>query len=129
MPAFVLLFNIEEKKAAFIRMQLAVMKIRSIAVDPADFDQTIAAILGLEAKTGKVCEAPFREEMLLLGNFSRAQLDAFLGSFAKNRVPPVALKAMLTGTNVGWTAQRLASELSEEHERILQMKREKERSE
>ena len=61
MPALILLFNIEGKKAAFIRWQSAVMKIRSISVTPADHGQTIAAILGFEPKTGEECSAPFSE--------------------------------------------------------------------
>ena len=67
--------------------------------------------------------------MLLLAGFSRAQLDTFLASFAKNGVPPVALKAMLTETNLGWTAQQLAHELAEEHERLGRMKKEQNKTE
>ena len=38
----------------------------------------------------------FSDEMIVLKDFSSAQMDGFLAFFRENQIPPIALKAMLT---------------------------------
>ena len=64
-------------------------------------------------------EAPekLQEEMLVLCNFSEARLDALLQGMRRSGIR-IALKAMLTESNAGWTFLQLYEELSEEHARM-----------
>ncbi len=61
---------------------------------------------------------PFTDEMLVLCNFSSAQLNGFLGGFKRVQIPPVALKAVLTDTNLHWSAVMLQQELAQEHQAL-----------
>ena len=56
------------------------------------------------------CPTPFREEMLVLHQFSDADLDILLQALrsAGVRIP---LKAVVTETNLGWTALQLRNAL------------------
>lgn len=58
----------------------------------------------------------FREEMLVLKDFSEAQLNAFLQFFRENQIAPVALKAVLTPVTQHWNSLELYTELQKEHE-------------
>ncbi len=110
----VLLFNIKGEKLKKIKMLSAVLKIKAVEISPDDFAQTLGALSGLEEKTGIRQESAFSEEMLVMVHFSRAHMNAFLGGFKRNKIPTIALKAMLTPTNTGWSANRLFEEISAE---------------
>lgn len=43
------------------------------------------------------------------------QVDAFLAEYKKAGVEPIALKAVITGNNIFWTAERTQKELLREH--------------
>ena len=57
----------------------------------------------------------FSDEMIVLKDFSSAQMDSFLAFFRENQLPPVALKAMLTPVTQHWSSIQLHDELSREH--------------
>ena len=57
----------------------------------------------------------FSDEMIVLKDFSSAQMDGFLAFFRENQIPPVALKAMLTPVTQHWSSIQLHDELSREH--------------
>ena len=57
----------------------------------------------------------FQEEMMVLKDFSSAQMDGFLAFFRENQIPSVALKAMLTPVTQHWSSVQLHNELSREH--------------
>ena len=46
----------------------------------------------------------FSDEMIVLKDFSSAQMDSFLAFFRENQLPPVALKAMLTPVTQHWSS-------------------------
>lgn len=62
----------------------------------------------------------FQEEMLVMKDFSEAQLTAFLHFFRENQLSPVALKAILTPVTQHWNSLELYSELKKEHEAMKQ---------
>lgn len=57
----------------------------------------------------------FSDEMIVLKDFSSAQMDGFLAFFHENQIPPIALKAMLTPVTQHWSSIQLHDELSREH--------------
>ena len=48
-------------------------------------------------------------------NFSNALMNQFLLGFRKKKIPPVALKAVLTPENSAWDSCKLHEELLREH--------------
>lgn len=100
--------------------------IRVRKVDPADFGQQIGLIAGLPEfeRSQTVEEAePFTEELMLMQGFDQALLDDFLNRFRQRRVKSVALKAVITPTNSGWTLLHLHDEIAREHEYMMQQRR------
>ena len=64
-------------------------------------------------------ETPPEEPVLLIQGFDRKGLDAVLRALrektAEMGAVPVALKAVVTPTNLDWTVEALARELRQEH--------------
>ena len=115
--ALVLLYNIKDEakrlKIGFAAWKLGVA-VRSVA--PEDHAHPVGYLLGLE-DFSPAAEAgdSFSEEMLLMHGLSSAQFSGFLDALRRSRVP-VALKAVATEHNVGWSSAALCRELQQEHE-------------
>lgn len=58
------------------------------------------------------------EEMLVLYGFTNRRLDEFLSQLRRAKVPPVALKAVVTETNADWSFYELYQEIRAEHEKM-----------
>ena len=56
------------------------------------------------------------EEMLVMANFPTRLLDTFLQKYRRKKLAPIALKAVLTETNLRWDSLQLHEELKREHE-------------
>ena len=111
----VLLFNIKGEKLDKIVKILTILSIEAKVIDKKDFGQTLGALIGESEKTEAVVIKDFSSEMLIMVNFTRAQMDVFLGSFKAQGIEPVALKAVATQTNLAWRADDLVRELQREH--------------
>lgn len=72
---------------------------------------------GIEAAGTGPAELPvIPEEVMVLKQFSSQRLDMLLSGLRRAGVPRIALKAVLTEHNSGWTFYHLYQELKEEHE-------------
>ena len=58
----------------------------------------------------------FREEMIVMKDFSGTDLDNFYDYFSKNNIPLPSLCAVLTNINVQWSSVRLYEALVQERE-------------
>ena len=58
------------------------------------------------------------EEMLVLYGFTNRRLDEFLSQLRRAKVPPVALKAVVTETNADWSFYELYQEIRAEHDKM-----------
>ena len=111
----VLLYNLTaDPRGPKLRAYLAGRNIRAIDVPPADDLQPLGALLGLPGfeKTGP--SSPVR-------TFSEPMLVMF--AMQGKGLSPVALKAVVTPTNVSWTSAALYHELKQEHAAFLQQRR------
>ncbi len=118
-PSVMLCYNLQGEKAAQIKLLAMRLRVRIREVAPGEYGETLAALCGMEPGTGAAPMAePFADEMLVLANFSSAQLNDFLSAFRHARIPSVHLKAVLTDTNMRWHSQALHRELTEEHKAI-----------
>ena len=61
---------------------------------------------------------PFPEEMLLMAAFPDALVDALLAGLKREKLAPVARKAVLTPFNAAWDSRKLHAELSAEAARF-----------
>ena len=62
--------------------------------------------------------------MLVMHQFSNARLEEFLRQLKKAGVPRIALKAVVTATNAGWSLRELYQELCREEEAVQRQKEE-----
>ena len=90
--------------------------LRTRLVEPAEYGLPRGELV-----EGKAPETPwtgeaFEDEVLLLVNCTGPLLDKFLQGFRRNKIPPVALKAVLTPTNREWDSVALHAELCRERQ-------------
>ena len=109
----ILLYNLDNSKGAKIRRMCLPLGLRARLVKPEEY--------GLP--DGAAPETPwtgetFGDEMLVLVNCTGPLLDRFLQGFRRNKIPPVALKAVLTPTNRTWDSAALHAELLRERQAI-----------
>lgn len=114
----VLLYNLDNPKGAKIRRMALPLGLRTRLVAPEQYGLTLAALTEGEEPESPWAGEGFEEEMLLLVNCPGPLLDRFLQGFRRNKIPPVALKAVLTPTNREWDSVALHAELCREREAI-----------
>lgn len=115
----VLLYNLDTPKGRQVKLLCLTMKFRVRTVVPREYGQTLKALMGREPAAEEYGGPGFPEEMLVMADFSNAQMNAFLQGFRRKKIPSVALKAMLTPTNSQWDSLQLHAELLQEHEAML----------
>lgn len=71
-----------------------------------------------EGFSGGNVPAQIPEKVLVLYGFGERKLNEMLNQFRKAKVPPIALKAVLTEHNCGWSFYELYQELRQEHEKM-----------
>ena len=117
----VLLYQIKgTKTAALLKPVLLKLGIRVRIVEPEQYLQSIGFLAGNKA----FAESPeaydgagFDEPMMVMAGFSERKLDLFLTEMRRKKVPPIALKAIVTTQNQAWNSLQLYRELKEEHEK------------
>ena len=94
-------------------------------ITPADAGRPAGNLAGIKAPAAAAQAAPAKmllpdilPELMILYGFSDGALDAFLDSYKKAGIEPVALKAILTPYNFTWTLRDLVSELMRERGRV-----------
>ena len=120
LPA-VLLFGLAGERGRAWRGTAARLGIRVREVSPAEYGMPLARLTG-EAEKAEASPllAALPEPMLVMAGFGPELMDAYLREAGEAGAPRVALKAVLTPTNAGWTARQLYGELSRERDAIMQ---------
>ena len=106
----VLLFNLPPEKARRIGLAALRLGLRPIEVRREDFGLTLGTLLGDEVPVRAAEADDFTDEMLVMEQLSSPLLNAMRAEGAA-----VALKAVVTEHNRGWTAAQLCRELRLEH--------------
>lgn len=113
----ILLYNIEPKKAAGIKLLCSTLGVGYRAVEPADFGRPIGVLLGLSDSDLIQPDAAFDDELLYFADVDGGLLDILLYQLRRRRLT-VALKAVKTESNLGFTSYELWRELRAEREAI-----------
>lgn len=120
--AKVLLYNFTDpERRMAVKLCLHRLGIHCVDVAPEDQGQPLGRLLGLAGFASGEAAAVFTEEMLVMYALSREQFSALLEGLRRSRVP-VALKAVVTETNIAWSSQRLHRELAAEHAALAAQK-------
>lgn len=105
------------------------MGIRIRNISPQQVNQTVGALAGVPGFEANPTPNPgaapdpsmIPEEVLVLHQFSEQRLDALLLALRKANVR-IALKAIVTEQNCGWTFYQLYEEIRQEHEKMHTMR-------
>lgn len=119
MKPTILTFNLNENRLTKLRFICFKLGILVKPIPPERFDHHIATLIGLSEPETEPGRDTFSDEMLLFHNLSDYQLNTFLATCKQQRFAPVALKAVVTPTNVAWTAAELYVELWQERQAVL----------
>ena len=113
----ILMYNIDSKKSAGIKLLCSMLGIGHRAVESVDFGRPIACLLGLSESEENKPDSDFSEELLYLVDIQGDLLNILLYQLRKRKLT-VALKAVKTDTNIGFTSYELYRELCAEREAI-----------
>ncbi|MDO4482925.1 MAG: DUF3783 domain-containing protein [Clostridia bacterium] len=109
-------FNMQGDRKVKLTMTCMKNKIRLVTVNEDDQAQTLGALCSFMPREDKAApEQPFTDEMVVFANFTNQTLNGFLQTWKQLGQKPIALKAVVTPTNVSWTAVQLHAEITEEH--------------
>lgn len=114
-----LMYNLNGDKGSRLRLLCMQLHIRIRNVSTEEFGQPVGALAGLCSPLPDAVSKGFDDEMLVLVNFDGNLLNRFLQQIRAARIPPVALKAVLTPSNMTWSSDRLHAEIRSEHEAML----------
>ena len=111
-----LTYNLNGLTAAGVRGVCEELGIRVREVRREEYALPIGALAGIPmATSGAPSGQAFDDEMLVMCHMLSDQLDAVLQGMRTRGVPRIALKAVLTPTNVTWSSAQLRDELAREH--------------
>ena len=118
-----LMYNLDNDKGTRRRLLCMKLHIRFRSVTPSEYGQPVGALAGFCPSEPDAPAPAFDDEMLVMVNFDGGLLNRFLQQIRAAHIPPVALKAMLTPTNLTWSSARLHDEIRSEHEAMQQNRR------
>lgn len=117
MSKTILINNIKGEKLSKLEALCKMQNIRIKKVAHALLGQPVgflANAVGVK-KTGSVYKGgALPDEMLVFADFDDKDLDGFLAGYKEAGIEPIALKAVVTPTNMGWTFVELYHELVQE---------------
>ena len=114
----ILLYNLDTPKGAKIRRMCLPLGLRTRLVKPEEYGLPLGELVEGAAPETPWTGESFSDEMLVLVNCTGPLLDRFLQGFRRNKIPSVALKAVLTPTNQTWDSTALHGELLRERQAI-----------
>lgn len=78
----------------------------------------LAGINGFEEQPKAEAQPVIPHEMLVMEGFNATSMDRLFAAMRRAKIPGIALKAVVTPTNAGWTFYELYEELKKEHEQM-----------
>ena len=117
----VLLYNFDNDRLPKVKRALLPLKFFIKTVSKEDFSQPIgvlAGVKGIEPVDEKYDGDGFDEEMIVMGGFTSAKIDALVRALNKNGIGRIALKAVITPTNVNWNSVELYKAVKADHEEM-----------
>lgn len=111
----ILLFNIGKEKSGKIKALCRRLHIQTIDVPKARYNDALGTLLNIGNFTVKEASPePLSTEMMVFSGLTSEDLDVFLKEYKDAGIAPISLKAIVTPSNIFWSANRLYKELMKE---------------
>lgn len=111
----ILLHIPDKEKEKAIEKVCKSMKQPVMKLTRADAGKTLGSILSGKKENRQVPPLYQLPELIIFAGLPDQVLDIFLAAYKSAGIAPVALKAVVTPYNFGWTLKDLAAELKKEH--------------
>ena len=116
-----LCYNLSPDRLKKISLAAMRFRIRVLAVKPEQYGAALSQLCGLAETGDPPAESPaFCDEMLVMAHFPPGLMEQLLAFMRRAAIAPVALKAVLTPTNMHWHSGQLHDELLKERQAIAQ---------
>lgn len=122
----VLLFQVNPQKRMQIEKLCHELEMETVTVDRKQYSEFLGFIAGIQGipKSGKIYQGmDFPMEMMVFSGIHQELLEVFLRKYRELSIDPIALKAVLTPTNIFWNAEQLYQELLKEHMSLQNIKK------
>lgn len=117
MQPLILCYHFPAKHLSKLRMLAMQFGARVRVVEKREYLDPIGAFCGVCGAFESMYDGPdFSGLMLVMAHFSDAQVSGFLQALRASKLPPIPIKAILTGHNAGWNSLELHEALLQEHE-------------
>ena len=119
MTPIVLAVHFPAKQLSKLRMAAMRLGAKVRVVEKWEYLNAVGALTGdLSSFESFYDEEDFSGQLLVFAHFTDERLQLFLQAMKQSKLPPVALKAVLTDENKGWTILELQEELLKEHQAL-----------
>lgn len=113
--AEIFMYNLNGKKAIEIKNICRALYIEYREINENEYSYKLSYLLEMNDDSEKGETGKINDEMLYLAGFNDSLLNIFL-KLSRSKKCSVALKAVMTETNVNYTSYELYKEISAEHE-------------
>lgn len=112
----ILLFHVGKEKSDKIKTLCHDLHIQAITVPKARYHDALGTLLNIGTfPAGERSAEEFSMEMMVFSGLTSEELDTFLKAYRDAGIAPISLKAIVTPSNIFWSAGQLYGELMKEH--------------
>ena len=119
----VLLYNCSGPEFSKLRQIFAMLRLRMRPVEPERYHVPLAQLADGQGEPAAEVPEAIPEAMLVFCGLHQALLHQVLEVIRLAQLPPIPLKAVLTGANREWDSLQLREELLKERETIAQQQK------
>lgn len=119
----VLLYNCSGPEFSKLRQIFAMLRLRMRPVEPERYHVPLAQLADGQGEPAAEVPEAIPEAMLVFCGLHQALLHQVLEVIRLAQLPPIPLKAVLTGANREWDSLQLREELMKEREAIAQQQK------
>ncbi len=114
----ILMYNCSGPEFSKLRQIFAMLRLRMRPVGPDRYHVPLIELAEGKEDASATAEEAISEPMLVFCGLGEALLHQVLEVIRVAKLPPIALKAVMTDTNREWNTKQLYEELSKEREAI-----------
>ncbi len=121
MKKLILLYNFSGERLSGVKRSAALLRAAVKEIPKESYGQKLgylAEVKGYERQEPDSQES-FDEEMLIMSGFTGDDIEMLIKSLHRHGVGRIALKAIITQTNIEWTSTQLYRAVREDHEEMM----------